>query len=142
MDVEDWKPAFCTMCDKQCLGVDVYCSDKCRLLDESKQSTRLSVSPKHSRDSNILTGESDEDCEVPNMWLSVPEQELPKKKLSPDHKNKNSDKTFLYASPALIPSKVPKAPLSPFLMPQDMGAEPVLPQSVNTYRRWLADSTV
>lgn len=142
-----WTPEFCTVCDKQCILGNVYCSDGCRELDmrksEQVSDTASALSSHSTNFSSHETSESSDEEDFPALTLS--------KQLSNQIMNTSSKppaprpkrKEFLYASPVLKPSKGPaiSPSVSPLLMPQVSPdpTEQISAQSVSTYKRWLAE---
>lgn len=139
---------FCTLCDKQCPAGGVYCSEKCRLEDTKKDKDLKRVEklvPLASVPSDTSVAESqesaEEDSEVPHLYLSGSYKPAAIRK----HQKIKKDNQFLYLSPTLKPVKPKTGPspdMSPLLMPQTkVSADSfAMSQSVNSYRRWLADS--
>lgn len=146
MNGAPWNMEFCTVCDKQCPAGGVYCSERCRMVEvrkHNKVETSEPLSLSHSDGSEIESQESaDEDSEVPSMWLPGSLKTAATAVRKQGHAKKETQ--FLYASPTLKPVKpVEGSPeMSPLLIPQSKINHDhfVMSQSVNTYRRWLADS--
>lgn len=138
-----WTPEFCTVCDKQCILGNVYCSEQCRELDmqNKREGTSDAASALSTAYSSHESSESSEDDEVPMLSLSKQisnQSQHGTARSAPRPKKKE----FLYASPVLKPSKGPSISpnVSPLLMPRASPepSEQISAQSVSTYKRWLA----
>lgn len=149
--MDTWTAEFCTVCDKQCFMGSVYCSDDCKEADLRSKQRFHTPSPFPFAEevfTNVHdTESSDENSEIPNLWLSSSSvgQRKPIAEKLRSSAPKTNEHAFRYASPILKPYKVSgAASVSPLLIPQSSQAsslektEQISVQSISTYKRWLS----